>query len=519
MDAELKGAGASRLARQIAKEALEAGAGRIAFQQRDGAFAFAAPDPASVEQILQANRPQKYKLQNRTDAAWTDASPYAPVDDGSKVISALRRGDLERLESMSPRAVARAAAVDPEVFSVALRGLHRSLFDALNRDPAGSHVARAHAFLEKQAALFGDPHVDFLRATVSLYDVMVNRGLASVLRGGPIGGVLTALEEHVQAHRGVFASTTAQIAVESTFGKLHSVRDRREAAVHFARVRELDVSGLIEHFYLETGNKTYFSAEEIESAEVDTARAIRNSIVPLDVREPSNGTSIVIAMDPGFYRTYAPMLLFYAQQMPDVDYTFLLCGDEEDARSTLADGEGFARSLARLNRSGSPINVHYYRIPIPPAVIDQVTFYASARFFAPEMLLERYSSVYLMDADLATDVDPREYLRKVSPLTFALPSMTGFAALHPWRRYLAGNVALQQRVLGTPVLNDLQNYLAYGLNQPHSWTLDQNALAYTVERNPEHFTDLRSQDRPFYQPKFRLVWERRHREQSDDDQG
>ena len=512
------GQGASRLARQIAKEAVAADAGRIAFQ-RDGTFSFASPKPLAIERALQANSPRKFKFQMRSGTTWVDTSAYMPVDTGAGLIAALRRGDLKRLDSASPDSVARAAAIDPEVFSVALRGLHRSLFDALNRDPAGSYVARSHAFLEKQAAMIGDPHFDFLRATVSLYDVMVRRDLASVLRGGAIDGLIGELAQHVRAEQAVFGTTAGQIAVESTLGKLHSLGDRGDAARHFARVRELDAPGLIEHFYLETGSKTYFSIEEIGRGDMNAVDEIRRSIVPLDARAPSNETSIVIAMDLGFYRTYSPMLRFYAQQMPDVDYTFLLCSDEEEARSAVTDADDFSRSLAQLNQSGYPSNVYHYRVPVPPSTIDRVTFFASARFFAPEILLERYSSIYLMDADLATDIDPREYLRRVSTFTFALPSMTGFAALHPWRRYLAGNVALHRRVLDTPVLSDLQGYLAYGLRQPHSWALDQNALAYTVERNPEHFTDLRSHDRPFYQPKFRLSWERRHRDHSDEHQG
>lgn len=504
----------SGLARQIAAEARTADAGRIAFQ-RDGSFSFAVPDADAIERVLRESRPSKFKFQISAGTTWVDSSAYALVDTGAGVIAALRRGDLEKLRSHTPEAVARAAAIEPEIFSIALRGLHRAVFDALNRDPTSSYVAGAQEFLQKQAAIFGDPHVDFLRATVSLYDVLVENGLASVLRGRSIAGALNALEEHVQARPDTFGTTSGRIAVESTFGKLHSLGDRDTATEHFARVRELDAHGLIEHFYLETGNKTYFSAEEIGRGDSDAAREIRRSIVPLDAHPPSNDASIVIAMDPGFYRTYAPMLRFYAQQMPDLDYTFLLCGDEEEARRAVDDGNDFARSLDGLNRSGVPATVHHYRVPVPPSVIDPVTFFASARFFAPEILLERYRSVYLMDADLATDTDPRDYLRRVSTLTFALPSMTGFAALHPWRRYLAGNVALHRDVLDTSVLSDLQSYLAYGLSQPHSWTLDQNALAYTVERNPEHFTDLRSQDRPFYQPKFRLAWERRHREHSE----
>lgn len=508
---EPPGSDFSPLAHQIATEARAADAGRVAFQ-RDGKFFFATPETSSVARVLEEEAPRKFKFQARSDERWVDTSRYWPVDAGSQIVAALRTGDLKRLSTEPPEVVARAASIDPEVFAVAVRNLHRHLFDELNRDPSSEKIARAHDFLERQSALHSNPHVAYLRSTVSLYDVMVRSGLQNVLRGGKIADLASELLAHIDANPTRFSELGARIAAENVLGKVHSLEDRSAAAQHFTRVRELDEQGLTEHFYLETGGKTYFSHREAEAGSPSGSEEIRRSIVPIDAGVPANAIGILIAMDPGFYRTYAPMLRFYAQQMPEVEYTFLLCGSESDSASAVADGDEFSRALNRLNRSGKTSNVHHFRIPVPSSTVEPVTFYACARFFAVQMMLERYSNAYLMDADLAADVDPRPYLRRVSEIPFGVPSMAGFSALYPWRRYLAGNVAMDRRVLESSVVSDLQNYLAHGLQQPHSWTLDQNALTYAIERSPDYYTDLRTYVRPFYQPKFRLAWERRHRE-------
>lgn len=499
------------LARQIAAEATLAGAGRIAFQ-RSGEFFFVAPESGAIGQLLADESPRKYKFQVRSDGRWVDASKYVSVASVHHVVPALRLGKLDRLMDDAPDVIARAAASDPEAFSVALRSLHRHLFDALNRDPRTDSVAQAHQFLSRQTPLHGDQQVDFLRSTVALYAVMVDHDLRHVLAGHGAADLVEVVQARVADHAEDFSSTGSQIAVANVLGKLCSLEDRTAAARHFERVRALDHEGVIEHFYLETGSKTYFSSEEVEGIASGDARDIRGTIEPLDASGPGNSLAIAIAMDVGFYRTYAPMLRFFAQQMPDVDYNFLICGSRDEALEAVADAGVYARSLATLNRSGNPRNVHHFWMPVPVFVADPVTFYACARFFAVQMLLDRYVNVYLMDADLATGVDPRPYLRRVAKLPFALPSMSGFTALHPWRRYMAGNVALNRGVLETPVLTDLQDYVALGLRQPHSWTLDQNALAYTIERNRSTFADLNGYDRPYSQPKFRLAWERRHRE-------
>ncbi len=343
---------------------------------------------------------------------------------------------------------------------------------------------------------------------------MVKGGLASVLRGASPVSMINSLTAYIDQHPTRFESAAGQLALHNTLGKVRSLLDRDSAAAHFQQVRDLDSIGLMEHFYLETGCKTYFSAAEFSHTSTTPVADIAASIVDVDGASPSNKFGVLVALDPAFYRIYSPTLRFYAQQMPDIDFVLLVCGTEAEVSAVVADGDEYSRSLNRLNRSGIPSNLSHFRIPVPAGVPEDRTFFACARFFAVQLMLDRYESTYIMDADLVTDIDPRPYWRRTSEHAFALPAMRGFAALHPWRRYMAGNIAVNRKALSSKILSDLQAYLTYGLSMPHSWALDQNALTFAAENHPGLCTDLSPLKRPFYQPKFRLSWERRHLEHS-----
>lgn len=503
----------ARLARLFFDEARSVGAGRLVF--RRGEQAFTAPvNSDAIERLLLAESPDKFKFQARSEGRWIDVTSYTAIRSGNKVIAAIRDGDIETAGALSPATVARAAASEPKVFAVALRGLYSQVFEQINKDANSAIAARTSRLLNKQHALSDDPRVGFIRATVDLYDVMIKRDLSSVLQGGPTERTVAAVKDHIERAGDRFERSEARVAAANVLGKLLSLHDRQAAAAQFATVREDDEHGLMEHFHLENGSKTYFSAAEVASSS-SRAGEIRASIESLEAGLPRNSFGLLIGLDAAFYRTYAPLLRFYAQQLPDIDFNFLICGSRGEAEAAVADGTAYSDALARLNASGVPANMHHFRVPTPDFVKDRNTFYASARFFAIEMMLDRYPSAYLMDADLVTDVDPRPFFRRVEHLTFAAPSMRGFTALYPWRRFMAGNIAVSKNVLETAVVDDLQDYLAHGLQFVNSWTLDQNALTYAIERNRRHYTDLRPLGRPFHQPKFRIAWERRHREMTE----
>lgn len=426
------------------------------------------------------------------------------------LLSLLWKADVTRALKEDPKAFSQLNDTKPIAFSRSLRGVYRRIFDQMSKDPSIASLQESYELLCGFEEVFTTPHVRFLRATLDILEAMRSAGLSNAIATGDSTTLVEAAEARVTGKRTKFESREARLAVSNLLGKAYSLNSRDAAAEQFESLRRADSRGLIEHFYLDAGAKTYFSSNQLSSNASHDASTVRHSIQSIDANRPSASHGVLIAADEKFYRVYGPLLYFFAQQCPEVDVCLLLCGPEGEVESLVGDGTRYAEALNGFNRSGYPRNVHHFQVPVPSFVREHLTFYATARFFAAEMMLERYQSVYLMDADLTTNVDPMPYFRRVAELRFAAPRMTGFVAMHPWRRYMAGNIALNRGVIDTPVLSDIQKYIAHGLKHEFSWTLDQNSLAYAIERNPYQFTDLAPFGRPFSQPKFRLHWEKRY---------
>lgn len=494
-------------ARRIYEHATEAKAGRVALRN-DGQFAFAGIDENEIATAISELSPQHYKLQNRENGRWVDMARLRPVSAPAPGLATVR-ASITEASALSTTELAQLANGEPGEFARALRGLSQRLNDQLARDLSVKHTRPALELLERLATVHDSPHARYFHANVALFDA-----LAGHLDGDRIDEADTnALDEAIRARTAaqpeLFSTDVSDLAVANALGKVHSLTDRDAAASYFETVRRDDTHGLIEHFYADMGARTYF--RDPGEASDGLTQQILESIVPLDAGAPGAKTGIVVSVDPKFYRVYAPIMFQYAQQLPEVDYNILICGPADAAEAALADGATYRDALARLNRSGAPANVHHFNVPIPEAVKEAKTFYASARFFAVQAMLERYSHLYLMDADLTTNTDPRPFLKRVSRVPFAAVRTRGMPALSPWRRYMAGNVPVSREVLDTRIIDDLQDYLAAGLGMRGSWMLDQNALAYVFERSPDRCVDLDQFKRPFFGPRFRTVWEKNYR--------
>ena len=497
-------------ARSIAAEAKTAEAGRITFLA-EGKFVFSPVDEVVIASVLATSRPQRYKFQIEVDGRWVDNSKYNVLDASTSVLDALREGDLLTVADQPIASVGRAAAAEPRVFATALRGLSRHLGERLAKDPTTAITQPALRVLDSLSAVHDNANLRYLRATADLLDSIAGKPLKGLLEGRDQGEAIASAMTRMDEGAAHFSTVEGKIAASNVLGKIHSMCDRELAVSQFRQLRELDTSGLIEHFYVDTGAMTYVAHGDIDARATDDAEQIRASIEPLDSQRTRNKAAVAISMDPRFYRIYSPLLHYYAQQLPAVDYNIILCGDPDGVDDVVADSRDFVAALDRMNHSGSSENVHFYRMAVPEYAAEPKTFYASARFFAAQTMLEHYESVYTMDADLTTDIDPQPFFRRIASIPFGTPHSIGFPALSPWRRYMAGNVPMNRRILDTALLDELQAYLAYGLRSKASWMLDQNALAYVIERHPEHYTELNVYKRPFTPPKFRAVWEKNFR--------
>lgn len=493
-------------ARLITENATKARAGRVALRT-DGKYVITKVNEVEIAAAIKDHAPQHYKLQAREEGRWVDVARLRPVSAPAPGLAAIRAGIAEA-STVSTIDLAQLSERQPAELARALHSFSQRLNDQLAKDLSSKYTQPALDFLERLAAVHDGPQAGYLHANVVLFDA-----LAAHLNGERIDEADTgALDEIVRARTAaqphLFSTDASNLAVVNMLGKIHSLTNRDTAASYFETVRRDDTHGLIEHFYADMGARTYI-AEPQPGGEL--TREIQRGIASLDAGDPSGRTGLVVSVDPKFYRVYAPTMYYYAQQMPDVDYNIVICADRAEAENAVADGDAYRSALATLNRSGAPRNVHHYQVDVPPAVAQRTTFYACARFFAAQMMLERYRNVFLMDADFTSNVDPRPFLKRVEKLVFGASRSHGFAALSPWRRIMAGSIPMSREVLGTGILDALTSYLAHGLTMEGNWMLDQNALAYTSELFPSSFTDLREYKRAFYQPPFRSVWERNYR--------
>lgn len=495
------------MARSIIQEAEFAQADRICFLADDN-LVFSPPVLESVQSVLDERTPEKYKLQRLEGARWVNASGYTSLDAAGTLIDDIRSGAMQEILESNPDDLRTAAAREPRRFLAALRWLNRGVSTQLRETFSSAVSVPARTAFQHIDGAVNSPYTQYLAASMDLLATLTDYTITGLLDGTETISAMTAIANRVDANPYMFQNEAARIAVAVTRGKVVSIASRHDAALEFKTVRELDGADLIRDLYADMGVWTYFDAPEIDGNAAKFAMSIQESMIAAEAGPPGNRLAVAMSVDPDFLRIYAPVIFHYAQQMPDVDHNIILCGESATVQEVINDVETFRSSLAQVNRSGRPDNIRYYQMPVPADIAEPRTFYASARFFAIQALLEEYASVYVMDADLSTGEDPRPYYKRAAQISFAVPRGRGLEALSPWRRFMAGDLAVNRSALSTPIVEDMQLYIAQGLKQPNSWMLDQNAITYAVERNGDAFGSIENLGRPFTQLRFRTVWER-----------
>lgn len=496
-------------ARMVLEEAISAKAERVCFRTADG-FSFAEVSLSSIESALSGELPEKYKLQRRADRRWTDIGGYKKVFDSTKLLVDLSQNsdsvaDLPQAELLT------AIRCSPGRFHLSLKKILSSLGERLSTRPSSRLVKEWKSYFSGIEAAIDDDHFAYFISTIKLLEVALSNGLEEfVAEQDPTS--LKTLVSRIDGLASSFESAPSQISALNLLGKIFSLVDRSAAADYFSLIRQKDDSDLISYFYTDVGALSYYSQSQIVSPEVSArTRSVQESIHEIAVSHTGNELGILVSVDPNFFRIYSWLIYYYAQQLPHIDFNFLICCDQDSAKQLISDGEKYAEALSTLNKSGTPENIGYFHIPVPDFAIQQKTFYACARFYAAERLLKEYPQVYVMDADLMFTEDPTKYFSRIKDLQVAAPENIGLTYLSPWRRHLAGNIPLNRSVLNTDFLSDLQDYISYGLAAKSSWMLDQNALTYSIEKNfPRSSVSLNKYNRPIFGPKFRSTWERNY---------
>lgn len=495
---------------EILHEAERFGAQRVCF--RNGTVAAVPVDPGRIEEALREVRGGTYAVQELVDGRWVDLGPAKSVVD-DEFFSDLASWSFATEQPPAPDDVIAAHDAEPERLRNALRQLCSRTVERHFARPRPSGLTAIAEYLEQfREGWAEDPRLSYVAAYLSSLDLAFQAGLTTAMADPDAAAVNLLASTLSRPETSADESVGASAAQDCVLGQVLSLTDRAAAAEAFARLRTDPAADLVRFYYRDSGALTYYCEDDLTAISHLAGREIVRSITPVRASRPSTSLGVGVSVDPAFFRIYAGWLYFYAQQLDNVEFNIFLCGDETEVDDLLADADGFAGALGRLNRSGAPANVHLYRVPVPSYVSRAKTFYACARFFAADVMLERYPNVYFIDADLYLADNPTDYFRAIRDVAFGVPETTSAVRLSPWRRFAAGNLALNREVLETPVLASLQTYAAHGLRHSGDWMLDQNALTYVVEQDAGRvFRPLNDFDRPFVTSRFMSTWEANYR--------
>ncbi|MEH7274100.1 hypothetical protein, partial [Neobacillus vireti] len=287
-------------------------------------------------------------------------------------------------------------------------------------------------------------------------------------------------------------------------GMIHSFLGRRDEAIikfndalqfeedHIAALR-FD-QGI--HTYSEM-NDTYELPNSVEFLSEDTGKS-QSEII------------LLMSMDIRFLRLYGINILFTASVLKQYQFHFHIIGEREEVKSCVAETMDLFEKMCKYRGNISPVIAPTFSTEkVPEGITDEKTFYACARFLRAAYFMDHFdTNLYICDADLFITSDPGDYFKKLLNFEIGLPFSIGVMNLSPWRRVLAGNVFLKNGEHSREFVSMVSSYILTNIYKSYTWTLDQNALAYTFENyamNGKHelIGNLNPLERPFYQPLIR----------------
>lgn len=311
-------------------------------------------------------------------------------------------------------------------------------------------------------------------------------------------------------------------------GKLHALADRNQAASVFDRARSL----LDQHMHLfvgECGTRTYFSESAVRRNE--TSIGERRSSLKYETHCRSTSRQrprflVLMSCDQEFLRIYLPYWLSVAEYLRPhgFSYQFLITEPVDAAAELVREAKDLQRSLSKFRGYGSVDqceNVAFSSVEPPVWCKSKRTFSACARFlFARALAEETEMPVIVQDIDLQLTMDPTPWFSAVPADKICLTASAVTLSIDPWQKFRGGTFVLPPSEQAFGLVYQLEDYLLCGLEEEHSWFLDQNGLGAFYEfvmasDGGEHLLFSLDELRPLVRPsvgvEVHALWEAQHR--------
>jgi hypothetical protein len=291
-------------------------------------------------------------------------------------------------------------------------------------------------------------------------------------------------------------------------GCLHSLLgERSTAASKFQKAINFETDFILD-FKFDLGAHTY--------KELGSIKDFKNEInFVSDANYAERDMTILISLDVKFLRYYAASMFYAIIALKKYHFHFHVVGEQVGAISTITRAMKLFDDMVEFRRpENSPQKPSFSTETCPTFVKDPKTFYACARFIRAVFFMEHFNSdLFIIDADMFIDNDISPYLNKLQQYDMTLPYTMGMMNLYPWRRIMAGNVYMKNKDMSKRFMNKVRQYILQNIENPVSWTLDQNALDFAYQELFEDEQDINIGNsalfsRPMYQPSIRKLIEK-----------
>lgn len=297
-----------------------------------------------------------------------------------------------------------------------------------------------------------------LGITKQSYGELYNKMNAKVI------GSINRILNHCYQHRDLQSAYILSGSLKSFIG------NRSEAAKEYSYACRM-TNSVIEFLTMDLGAFTYVEdvgyINESNHVEFLNDLGIKSDLV------------ILISMDTKFLKAYGPYLFFIANALQKYHFHFHIIGN--DSHGSVEESTKLFDAIRRF-RGQDGIKPSFSYEP-SPRVPSPRTYYACGRYLIADKVMNMFGAdVYIMDADLTIDKDPKSYFEALKKFDVALPMMDAVMGVSPWRRFMAGNVYVKNNDNGMNFINTVKRYILNNIDKDNSWMLDQNALDYAFEK-------------------------------------
>lgn len=280
------------------------------------------------------------------------------------------------------------------------------------------------------------------------------------------------------------------------------LKDRESATREFGKAVEGDTQLIID-LGVGEGIFTYIN-------EVNNSGEYDNKIIDLNSIGETSEFTILMSLDSKFLRKYGAQLFYSIISLKKQHFHFHLIGETDEVSKVYSDSKNLFETMKKyIQPSQGVIEPTFSYETCPEFVKEPVTLYACARFLNAPRFMEKFDSkILIIDADYYINNDFEKYFAKLKETDISMAVSSGVKSMRPWGRYMAGSVYIDKNETGQLFLKELNSYIIENLKGKNTWTLDQNALTYAMEKIREKrpsakYVNAYNLPRPLVQPAIR----------------